>query len=124
MRYILKNFCKPKIPLKVFSDEFMKELESYGFKVQDLGTKIINGTPLYPDCNWWLIQYKFLELSLYYDPSDKLGSVGKPYYELYDGIETFRFLSNPDQSDKLLGKLIQIKKEHDKEVQEYPERFL
>ena len=124
MRNILKNFCKPKVPLKVFSDDFMKKLESYGFRIQDLGTKTINGAPLYPDCNWWLIKYKFLELSLYYDPSDKLGIVGQPYYELYDGFETYRFLSNPDQSSELLELLLQIKSKHDKEVQEFPEHFL
>ncbi len=80
---------------------------------------------IYLDCNWWHLNYKFLKLSIYYDPSDSLGYVGKPYYELYDGNETFRYIADEVESEEeFLRDLNNMINAHDESIAKTPENWL
>ena len=78
---------------------------------------------VYPGCVWWRLTYQHLFLSLYYDPTDSLGIVGAPYYELYDGNETYRFLESGDPME-LIFELHQNLAIYEAEFAQFPERFL
>ena len=58
--------------------------------------------PMFEGCWWWSITTGHLHLSIYFDPSDCLGYVGAPYYELYDGDDTYRYLLSDDPMDLIL----------------------
>lgn len=76
----------------------------------------------YPGLKHYYVNYRFMSLSMYYDPSDFLGSVGKPYFEIYYKGDTFRFLKT--ERNNLEQFVLKTTKEHDKEVNTFPERFL
>ena len=86
-------------------------------------SRVTRDAEYYAGCFWWKLTYGHLVLSIYFDPSDILGVVGSPYYELYDGKDTFRYLES-GSSVRLLEALTKAKEEYIKEFQDHPESFL
>ncbi len=110
-----------EVPLKLFNKETEDKLKAQGILIVDLG---LASRPerFFAGCNWWVLEYKFLRLSTYYDPIDALGSVNEPYYEFYDGDETMRFL--PNEEDDYIKYVFDIIKKHSTELEKNPENFL
>ena len=106
----------------LFSDEIESELQKIGYDVIDRGNDRVKDG-VYVGCNWWHLNYKFLKLSVYYDPSDALGVVGVPYYELYDGMEDYRYIADQDDLEFLSDAKTHIIN-HKKSVEEEPELWL
>jgi len=77
----------------------------------------------FPGCYWWEITTEHLWLSIYYYPSDSLGYVGAPYYELYDGDETYRYLLSDDPMELIL-ELHKQKAIIEERYEKHPEEFL
>jgi len=50
-------------------------------------------------------------ISVYLDVDDSLGSVGAPYWEIYDGHETHRYLL-ASETQEMNKKLTQLYREH------------
>ncbi len=104
-------------------------LDTYDFKIGKCKRREPKRVNLF-DVTYWLYTYKDLTISIYFDYNDDLGIVGEPYYEIYNVSEngknniddTIRFLyTEPDKMIKELENQAQI---HEKELQEYPERFI
>jgi len=76
-----------------------------------------------PSCTWWKISVGHFSMSIYYDPDDSLGYVGVPYYELYDGDETYRYLSSDDPMDLIL-ELHKQKVIYEESYSKDPEKWL
>ena len=86
-----------------------------------------------PEIKRWLIEYKELVISAYYDAHDDLGIVGEPYFEIYDITnqkehtnnfeDTERFLAS-DNIDKMAEFLENEFNIHDKDLKENPEYFI
>lgn len=74
----------------------------------------------FKNCKWWNIKYKFLNLSLYYDPDQVLGSFDGPYFEIYLNGETYRFAT----IDYLQNFILESCQDHDEELKTNPENFL
>jgi len=94
-------------------------LESLGATIEE---REVRDEVKMPGLKRWYILYKFLKLSLYYDPKDHLGFVGKPYYEIYGGKDTERFLEHDYASIKDFFE--EYFKNHDEEIETNPEYFL
>ena len=77
----------------------------------------------FPECLWWKITTGHLWLSLYYDPNDSLGYVGTPYFQLYDGDETYTYLLDDDPMDLIL-ELHKQKAIYTEQYEKNPEEFL
>ena len=86
-----------------------------------------------PEVKRWLIEYKELVISAYYDAHDDLGIVGEPYFEIYDITnqkehtnnfeDTERFLAS-DNMDKMAEFLENEFNIHDKDLKENLEYFI
>lgn len=106
----------------VFNELTEKKIEKLGYEIQNIG---LGGRPdFYQGCNWWVFNYRYLRLSIYFDPADIMGFVGRPYYELYDGEDTYRFIATDAEAQTLLDTLNSLKIKHNQQVQEFPEMFL
>lgn len=70
---------------------------------------------------YWRILYRYADWSIYFDIDDTLGVVGRPYFELWDGNDTERFYADKSGLSDAVKELC---KQHDKELIEFPERFL
>ena len=98
-------------------------LNKMGWEVEDRGSD--GRPPQFRDCNWWRLTYKHLEHSIYYDPSDILGVVGKPYFEYYDGDDTYRYLEySKDEFIRFCKDLNRNQIQHEQDFIDFPERFL
>ena len=93
-------------------------LESLGATLEEREIK----TDGMPGLKRWHIMYRFLKLSLYYDPKDYLGSVGVPYYEVYDGRDAERFLEHDYEHIKDFFE--DYFRNHDEQIITNPEYFL
>ncbi len=97
-------------------------------KIREIGIEIVDrkndNRKEYRSCNWWHLNYKFMKMSIYYDPKDLLGYVGSPYYELYDGNETYRYLEDSDDHIEFIDKLKEVIDLHDIDIDEHPENWL
>ena len=109
---------------KIFNDEVETKIQQLGYTIDNIG---LGGRPdYYKECNWWTLVYGHLFLSIYFDPEDKLGFVGRPYYELYTGDDTFRYLDLPNTENPnfLLRNLKKLKNEYKKDFKNNPENYL
>ena len=83
-----------------------------------------NDENTYQRVKYFWIEYKFLQLSSYYDPTESLGVMTGPYFEIYANDDVIRF-SNDEAGLKDLEEFVnQICAEHDLEIKLFPERFL
>ncbi len=113
--------------MQIFNDEVEKELLKMNYKIVNRGNMRSEGIDVkgYEGCNWWRLKYKFLDISIYYDPIDALGAVGVPYYETYDGDQTERYIhGDPDGSGQFLTDMKFLRDKHKLEVEQFPELFL
>jgi len=109
--------------MKLMSEDVEQKIEQLGFTLEDIGNRRFEHEE-YKPCNWWRLKYLLLDLSIYYDPIDALGSVGVPYYELYDGKDTFRYIENDNSYKDFVEFLNILMKDHQTELNEHPENFL
>ena len=106
--------------MKLFDELTENALIQAGWEITDTG---MSGRPDYfKGCNWWTLGYKFLRYSVYYDPSDIMGSVGAPYYEFYDGDDTYRYLL--DNSFEFISDVNEYIPKHNTDIETNPELFL
>jgi hypothetical protein len=99
------------------------EIKSMGYKLTDLGNN--QSLAEFKECNWWKLRYLFLKISVYYDPKDILGAVGVPYYEMFDGKDTIRYIAGDKIDEKtFLEDMKYMKKKHDLSLDTEPEIWL
>ena len=109
--------------------KFNHSLDTYDFKMGNCKRREPHNRSLF-DVTYWLYTYKDLTISIYFDYNDDLGIVGEPYYEIYNVSEngennfkdTIRYLKKDHV--KMIRELEKQAKIHEKELQEYPERFI
>jgi len=104
--------------MKLFTDDIETQIKEK-WDIRDRGPREHD---FFEGCNWWTLSYKLMSCSIYFDPSDCLGVVGQPYYEIYDGEDTERFLM--DGYKDLLDYLKEQTKAHDIDLIENPENWL
>lgn len=54
----------------------------------------------------FVIEYNNKSISVYLDFYDRLGIVGQPYYEMYDGTNTIRYYLN--ESDEMMNDIDKV----------------
>ncbi len=107
--------------MRLMSTEIENEIREMGIEMVDRKN---DDRDEYRICNWWRLKYKYVKMSVYYDPADLLGYVGRPYYELYDGNETYRYLEDSDDHTEFIGKLKEVIDLHNADIDEHPENWL
>ena len=116
-----KSVRKDKRKYSLFDDHTERWLDDNGAILTDKGLAG-RQDKRYKECNWWQLQYRYEEYSIYFDKHEVLGYFGEPYYELYDGDETWRWSQHDNTG--FINFLDERFKEHDKKVYENPELFL
>ncbi len=106
----------------IFNEIVENNIKNLGFNIIDIGLGGRNGS-YFKDCNWWKLTYRLLNLSIYYDPSNVLGSVGQPYYELWDGDNTERAITE-EHFEAIYEALQNARDKHDIDILKNPENFI
>lgn len=78
-------------------DKWMREIPYLHFE-KEWNVKII--PPFCGAIIRFCIDYNNKHVSVYFDAYDRLGIVGKPYFEYYDGEECYRYYM--DESEKMM----------------------
>lgn len=77
--------------------KWMKEIPAFHFE-KEWNVKII--PPFGGAIIRFYIDYNDKHVSVYFDAYDRLGFMGEPYFEFYDGEECYRYLLN--ESEKMM----------------------
>ncbi len=106
----------------LYDTKIEAKIKNIGFTIEDIGMGGRNPS-YFMGCNWWRLTYNHLDYSIYYDEDDRMGSVGKPYYEFYDEENTKRMITE-EHFEEFFLELIALKKQYELDVITNPERFI
>lgn len=95
MKEDMEIMCKYDTMQEMF--KWVKELPYLHFK-QEWNVKII--PPFAGAIIRFYVDYNNKHVSVYFDAYDRLGLVGKPYFELYNGEECYRYYIN--ETEKMM----------------------
>lgn len=100
MSYLIKleeELARSKVENTEKWDEIIPEIPAINFK-KEWSVKIV--PPFRGAVARFYIDYNNRHVSVYLDWYDQLGFVGQPYYEVYDGTDTSRYLLN--ETDEMM----------------------
>ncbi len=109
--------------MELMNKHVIDSLKSLNCEI-DTKTNDLSANKYFAGVHWWTITYKFMIISVYYDPSDIMGSVGVPYYESYYKEANRYIANNEDNYDNFINDIKALITQHDIDVEIHPETWL